>query len=56
MFKYILTLTFVLLALVSFNVSYSADETPLDKTYEAHGGLNYETPFDKLQKVTELLS
>jgi transposase InsO family protein len=21
-----------------------------------HGGLNYETPFDKLQKVTELLS
>jgi len=20
-----------------------------------HGGLNYETPFDKLQKVTELL-
>jgi len=21
-----------------------------------HGGLNYETPFDKLKKVTELLS
>ncbi len=21
-----------------------------------HGGLNYKTPFDKLQKVTELLS
>jgi len=21
-----------------------------------HGGLNYETPFDKLQKVTELVS
>jgi len=40
MFKYLSILTFVLFALVTFNVSYTAAEKPLDKTYEAHGGLD----------------
>ena len=39
MIKYVISLTLVLLTLVTFNVSYSSIEGPLDKTIRAHGGL-----------------
>jgi len=53
MFKYLSILTLVLIALVTFNVSYSAAEKPLDKTYEAHGGLeNWDNQYGLTYRMT----